>query len=513
MAEIATGTIESTVSDWAAPVVGGLISAAIDTAGTPYQVYTEPKVALESDLQTQAFSGIENLAMPSAATDAQTNLTNVYNQAIGAPDYLGAQFGNQFVAPGAYNSLTQSNTYGGIGAYTPGAISNQFAAPQGYQAGQFSSGFVAPQAYTGGTFNAGTVSAGLGAPGSVESYMNPYLQNVVDVQAREATRQAAMQRAADARKFQGAFGGGRQALYNAENIRNLNTQIGDIQAKGSQAAYDTALKQRLAEGEQYRLGQEATAKLGLEAQKEAEASRQFGAKQGLASAELAAKYGLDAQRFGEESRQFAAKQGLTSAELAAKYGQAAFDSSEAARQFAAKQAIADAELRAKYGLEAARLGEESRQFGAKQALSSADLAAKYGLEGLKESEASRQFGAGLGLKYLSEAGTAAANLANLGVNQANFGLNRLKTMADMGATKRAIDQEGLTSDYRDFLEQRDWDKTQQKYLKDMLSGLPMTTQNQYVEEPSTAASILGGALTASEVYNMIYGNNAGKSKP
>jgi hypothetical protein len=137
------------------------------------------------------------------------------------------------------------------------------------------------------------------------------LQNVVDVQAREARRQADIQRAQDARKFQGAFGGGRQALYNAENVRNVNQQIGDIQAKGSQAAYDTALKQRLAEAEQFRLGSESTAKLGLEAQKLGEDSRQFGAKQGLASSELAAKYGLDAQRLGEDSRQFAAKQGLT----------------------------------------------------------------------------------------------------------------------------------------------------------------------------------------------------------
>jgi hypothetical protein len=507
MADIATGTIESTVSDWAAPVVGGLISAGIDTAATPYQLYTDPKVALASDLQTKAFTGIENLAMPSAATDAQTGLTNVYNAAMAQPAYTGATFGNQFTAPGAYTPTTQANTYGGVTPYTPGVATNQFTGVGAYQPTDFTSGFNAPQAYTGGTFNAGTVSAGLGAPGSVESYMNPYLQNVVDVQAREAARQAAIQRAADARKFQGAFGGGRQALYNAENIRNLNTQIGDIQAKGSQAAYDTALKQRLAEAEQYRLGQEATAKLGLEAQKEAEASRQFGAKQGLASAELAAKYGLDAQQAAEASRQFAAKQGLTAAELQAKYGQAAFDATEAARQFAAKQAMSDAELQAKYGLEAARLGEESRQFGAKQALSAADLSAKYGLEGLKEAEASRQFGAGLGLKYLSEAGTSAANLANLGVNQANFGLNRLKTMADMGATQRAIEQEGLTSDYKDFLEQRDWDKTQQTYLKNLLSGLPMTTQNQYVEAPSTAASLLGGAVTASEIYNKLYGGN------
>lgn len=507
MATIATGTVENTVSDWAAPIVGGLMSAAVDTAGQDYQVYGAPKVAATSDLQSKAFTGIDNLAVPSAVNTATTDLTNVYNKAMTQPAYTGATFGNQFTAPAAYTPTTQSNTYGGIAGYTPATATNQFGGVADYQAGNFSSGFNAPQAYTGGTFNAGTVSAGLGAPGSVESYMNPYLQNVVDIQAREARRQADIQRAQDARKFQGGFGGGRQALYNAETVRNVNQQIGDIQAKGLQSAYDAALKQRLAEAEQYRLGQEATSKLGLEAQKEAEASRQFGAKQGLASSELAAKYGLDAQRLGEESRQFAAKQGLTEAELQAKYGQAAFDAGEASRQFAAKQGISDAELRAKYGLEAARLGEESRQFGAKQGLTAADLAAKYGLEGLKETEASRQFGAGLGLKYLSEAGTAASNLGNLGINQANFGLNRLKSMADMGATQRAIDQEGLTSDYKDFLEQRDWDKTQQKYIKDMLSGLPMTTQNQYTEAPSTASNLLAGATTATGIYNKLYGGN------
>jgi bisphosphoglycerate-dependent phosphoglycerate mutase len=510
MAEIATGVVESTVSDWAAPIVGGLVGAAVDTAAQDYQLYGGNKVADASDLQSNAFTGISGLAAPTAVTNATNALGNVYTKASTQPAYAGTTFGNQFTAPGAYSPTTQGSTYGGVGAYSPATATNQFGGVSDFQAGQFTSGFNAPQAYTGGTFNAGTVSAGLGAPGSVESYMNPYLQNVVDVQAREARRQADIQRAADARKFQGAFGGGRQALYNSENVRNVNQQIGDIQAKGSQAAYDTALKQRLAEAEQYRLGSESTAKLGLEAQKAGEESRQFGAKQGLASSELAAKYGLDAQRMGEESRQFAAKQGLTEAELQAKYGQAAFDAGEASRQFAAKQGISDAELRAKYGLEAARLSEDSRQFGAKQGLTSADLAAKYGLEGLKASEESRQFGAGLGLKYLSEAGNAATNMGNIGVNQANFDLNRLKSMADMGATKRAIDQEGLTSDYRDFLEQRDWDKTQQKYLKDMLSGIPMTTQNQYTEAPSTANNILSGVTTAAGVYDKLYNKTPGK---
>ncbi|NBW69556.1 MAG: hypothetical protein EBR47_12995 [Betaproteobacteria bacterium] len=461
MATIATGSVENTVSNWAAPVVGGLVGAAVDTAGQDYQVYGGNKVADASDLQSNAFTGINSLATPTAVTNATTDLQNIYTKANTQPAYSGAQIGNQFTPTTAYQPTTQGNQFGGVTDYTPT---------------QFTSGFNAPQAYTGATFNAGTVSAGLGAPGSVESYMNPYLQNVVDVQAREARRQADIQRAADARKFQGAFGGGRQALYQSEGIRNLNQQIGDIQAKGSQAAYDAALKQRLAEAEQYRLGQESTAKLGLEAQKEAEASRQFGAKQGLASSELAAKYGLDAQREAEASRQFAAKQGLTEAELQAKYGQAAADAAEASRQFAAKQG-----------------------------LSNAELAAKYGLEGLKASEESRQFGANLGLKYLTEAGQAAANMGQIGVNQGNFDLNRLKTMADMGATKRAIDQEGLTSDYADWVAQRDWDKTQQRYLKEILSTLPMTTQNQYAEKPTTAESIISGGLTADAIYQKLYG--------
>ena len=77
-------------------------------------------------------------------------------------------------------------------------------------------------------------------------------------------------------------------------------------------------------------------------------------------------------------------------------------------------------------------------------------------------------------------------------------------MADMGAVQRGIEQEGLTSDYKDFLEQRDWDKTQQQYLKSILSGLPMTTQNQYAEAPSTANQVLSGAMTAAGVYNKLF---------
>lgn len=70
-------------------------------------------------------------------------------------------------------------------------------------------------------------------------YMDPYMQNVVAIQQREAQRMADIQgtqRGADAAKS-GAFGGSRQAIMDAEAARNLATQQGDIQARGLQDAY------------------------------------------------------------------------------------------------------------------------------------------------------------------------------------------------------------------------------------------------------------------------------------
>lgn len=76
----------------------------------------------------------------------------------------------------------------------------------------------------------------------IGSYMSPYMQNVVDIQKREAGRQsdiAGTQQQAQATQA-GAFGGGRDAIMRAERERNLGQQMNDIQAKGSQAAFDQA---------------------------------------------------------------------------------------------------------------------------------------------------------------------------------------------------------------------------------------------------------------------------------
>jgi hypothetical protein len=80
---------------------------------------------------------------------------------------------------------------------------------------------------------------------NMSSYMSPYMQNVVDIQKREAGRQSGIlgQQIAAKGVQSGAFGGSRQALQTAERDRNLAEQMNDIQARGSQAAYDSASNQ------------------------------------------------------------------------------------------------------------------------------------------------------------------------------------------------------------------------------------------------------------------------------
>ena len=90
----------------------------------------------------------------------------------------------------------------------------------------------------------GLTAAGTGAATAetIGERMSPYMQQVVDIEKREA------ERAADARRQQlaaqavgsRAFGGSREAFMQSELDRNLQQQLGDIQARGQQAAFQQA---------------------------------------------------------------------------------------------------------------------------------------------------------------------------------------------------------------------------------------------------------------------------------
>jgi hypothetical protein len=124
----------------------------------------------------------------------------------------------------------------------------------------------------GTNYQAGRFSGGQFGNQAAEQYMNPYMQNVVDIQQREAQRQADIagtQRGAQAVRS-GAFGGSRQAITDAEAARNLATQKGDIQAQGLNQSFQQAQAQFNADQARR-----------MQAQQLGEQSRQYGAGLGL----------------------------------------------------------------------------------------------------------------------------------------------------------------------------------------------------------------------------------------
>ena len=98
--------------------------------------------------------------------------------------------------------------------------------------------------------------------GAIQQRMSPFMQNVVDIQKREAQRDADVRRQQlDAQAVAArAFGGSRAGIQQAEFDRNLQQQLGDIQATGQQAAFQQAqqglanLRQRQAQAGQQMAG-------------------------------------------------------------------------------------------------------------------------------------------------------------------------------------------------------------------------------------------------------------------
>jgi len=77
---------------------------------------------------------------------------------------------------------------------------------------------------------------------SVRAAMSPFTQNVVNIQQREALRQADVAQQQLAAQAAGALGlgGSRMAILEAEQKRNTQQLLGDIQARGQAAAFEDA---------------------------------------------------------------------------------------------------------------------------------------------------------------------------------------------------------------------------------------------------------------------------------
>jgi hypothetical protein len=119
-----------------------------------------------------------------------------------------------------------------------------------------------------------------------QNYMNPYLMSALNPQLEEARRQSQISQLGNQAKYaaQGAFGGGRSAIMEAEGQRNLERNLAGITGTGYKDAYDKAMQQFNTEQGRGLEAQNATNTYGLAAlakQQEAGAAQREIEQQGI----------------------------------------------------------------------------------------------------------------------------------------------------------------------------------------------------------------------------------------
>ena len=149
-----------------------------------------------------------------------------------------------------------------------------------------------------------------------QQYMSPYVQNVLEIQKRKALEDAQRTQLSSnlGAARQGTYGGSRQLMAGMMRERALGQQMGDIQATGMQSAYQNAQQQFNTEQALRQAGrqQNLAAALGVQ---------DLGTKSGLQAALANQQYDFEAQRAAEASRQFGAQQSLAGLAQAGQMGQ------------------------------------------------------------------------------------------------------------------------------------------------------------------------------------------------
>ena len=109
-------------------------------------------------------------------------------------------------------------------------------------------------------------------------------------------------------------------------------------------------------------------------------------------------------------------------------------------------------------------------------------------------EQSRQYGAGLGLQSLQTAIQGAGQLGALGGQEFGQGMDINKLQQQVGAQQQALQQQGLTQAYQDFLNQQNYPYKQLGFMSDLIRGLPLGQQStaQVYQPPGSMAGQLAG---------------------
>ena len=396
-----------------------------DINQNPYQTYQGNRVADFNPLQNQAFSNVAGMTTNAGTGNAMNQTQDAYNRSANAGQYNAQNFGNQYGSGPQFQNM-------GLG----------YLAANAPQLNQYQMG------------PASQVNSQNFGQQSAQDYMSPYQQNVTDFQKQEAVKDYSRALPGMGAKAAGAgaFGGTRHALTAAEGQRNLQTQLGGIQAAGSQNAYQNAQQQFNADQARRQQAQMSNQQAGLT----------------VGQQNLQSQLQTQALGSGQSMQAQLANQGA--------YGQMQ------------------------------GLGMQQNLSANQQAMQNAAQQAQYGLAGQQAGEASRQFGANYGLQNRQQALAAAGQLGNLGMQQyqQNMGINQAQQLS--GAQIQAQEQQKLSQQYQDFLNQQNYPYKQLGFMSDLIRGTPTSggAATMYQAPPSAASQtvgLLGGLGSLAGAYS------------
>jgi hypothetical protein len=92
----------------------------------------------------------------------------------------------------------------------------------------------------------------------------------------------------------------------------------------------------------------------------------------------------------------------------------------------------------------------------------------------------------------------------------NYGLGVLGRQAELGGVQRGIEQEGITADFGQFREERDFPYKNIQFMQSLLQGLPLATQTYSYSQPSALSQVLGEGRGIMDLYDLLF---PGEKKP
>jgi hypothetical protein len=456
---------QSSLPEYARPYFEGMMARANTALTTPYQTYGQERIAGFTPQQQQLQQNILNQQTPGEFGQAGNLASLAGQRSLDFANYDTGQFNAQQIGMPNLQQYSMGRTRD--------VQAQQYDTPQmqaaqtGYQPNLNYFQMQAPQQF-------GTAQA--------QQYMSPFAEAVMEPQKREAITSARRSQVAQdlGSARQGTYGGSRQLLASMERERNLGQQLGDIDVRGRQAAFENAQQQF----ERDRAAGMTAGQQNLQAQL---GVQQLGTQTGM----QAALANLDAASQANVQN------------MAAKLQTQGLNADQAMRA-----ALANQQSDITRGTQDLSAALETQRLGATTGLEALRANQTADLERQRMREQSRQFGAGQGLAALGQAGQMGQTLTNIGSARSQADLARFGQQTQTAAQKQALDQQFMDMHYQDFLRQQGYPMEQLQQYSSLLRGVPVTpnmTSTAYAPSASLGSQLMGGGLAAAGIYNTFRG--------